>query len=171
MHFDDYISPDLASSSPFKLALVYPTLLFFNVFFLGQQNSPGLWDFCCLDLGIGHFSREPWFLWSGDSHLKTSQNAQCAHCYWGGFASRPLQWEELWKYIFFIFISTYLSVFFSSLNWEVPPENVKTGSKPLLVTLLLTLLELKYINLRNIELIRNRPGVGPFHITNFHGNS
>ena len=53
----------------------------------------------------------------------------------------------------------------------MPPENVKTGSKSLLVTLLLTLLELKHVNFRNMELLRNRPGARSFHITIFHCNS
>lgn len=64
----------------------------------------------------------------------------------------------------------YLSIF-PTLNWKMPPENVKTGAEPLLVTLLLALLELKYINFRNMELLRNRPGARPFHTTTFDRNS
>lgn len=59
--------------------------------------------------------------------------------------------EKSWKYIFFLYL--YLSIF-PPLNWKMPSENVKTGHEPLLVTLLLVLLELKYINFRNMELVR-----------------
>lgn len=53
----------------------------------------------------------------------------------------------------------------------MPPENVKTVYKWLIVTLLLTLLELKHMNFRNMELVRNRPGTRPFHIMIFLCNS
>lgn len=93
-------------------------------------------------------------------------NVQCAHCHCGGFASRLCSGKSYEIYFFYIhiYVSNYIS-----LNCKVPPENIKTGPKSLLVTLLVILLELKYINLRYTQLVRNRRDVRPFHTTNFHG--